>query len=91
MKPKTKMARLDDLTIRRAIWMVGAFVAIVALMGGGSRYDISSAPLLRAASILFAAVSIALMPSRALTGLRVPLALIAALAVWMGIQLRGLI
>ena len=80
MKPKTKMARLDDLTIRRAIWMVGAFVAIVALMGGGSRYDISSAPLLRAASILFAAVSIALMPSRALTGLRVPLALIAALA-----------
>ena len=33
MKPKTKMARLDDLTIRRAIWMVGAFVAIVALMG----------------------------------------------------------
>ncbi len=90
MKPKTKMARLDDLTIRRAIWMVGAFVAIVALMGGGSRYDISSAPLLRAASILFAAVSIALMPSRALTGLRVPLALIAALAVWMGIQLTPL-
>lgn len=90
MKPKTKPARLEDRIVSRAIWMLGAFVAIVALMGGGSRYDIASAPLLRAVSIFFAFIAIALMPSPAWRGVRVPLALIAALAIWMGIQLTPL-
>jgi len=90
MKPKTNPARLEDRIVRRAIWMLGAFVAIVALMGGGSRYDIASAPLLRAVSIFIAFAAMALMPSPAWRGVRVPLALIAALAIWMGIQLTPL-
>jgi O-antigen ligase len=87
MKPKTKPARLEDVSARRSIWILGAFVAIVALMGGGSRYDILSVPLLRAFAIFVAFAAIALIPSQAWRGMRVPLVLLTALAIWMGIQL----
>lgn len=87
MKLKTPPARFVGDVARRSIWILGAFVAIVALMGGGSRYDIASAPLLRAFAIFVAFVAIALLPSQAWRGMRVPLILLAGLAIWMGIQL----
>lgn len=69
-------------------WLVLAgFVLVVALTGGGSRSDILSLPILRAAAIVFAAYSLATMPRETWREGRVPLILLSLLAVWMSIQL----
>jgi len=87
MKPKTMPARFEDISARRSIWILGAFVAIIALMGGGSRYDIASTPLLRAFATFSAFAVIALAPLQTWRAMRIPFVLLAALAIWMGIQL----
>ncbi|MEZ0244955.1 MAG: O-antigen ligase family protein [Sphingomonas sp.] len=67
--------------------MLGAFVALVFLMGGGSRDDISSLILLRPAAILFAAYALTVARPGDFAALRVPLLLLLALAGWMLLQL----
>lgn len=87
MKARTKSSTLDGALLRCPLWMLGGFVVIAALMGGGSRYDVASVPFLRAFSIFVAFVLIALTPLQAWRTIRVPLALLVALGVWMGVQL----
>lgn len=72
----------------RGRWvMATAFVAIIALMGGSSRSDIASLPFLRAFAVLFAFGAVAMTPASAWRSLKMPLLLLAALAVWMVVQL----
>lgn len=75
---------------RRSIWMLGCFAAAAVVMGGGSRYDVASVPFLRAFAIFLTFAIVAIMPSSNWRGLRVPLALILMLALWMVIQLLPL-
>lgn len=79
-----------EIWSRRSIWMLICFTLITVLMGGGSRYDVASLPFLRAIAIFMAFAAIAFTPLSAWRGLRVPLALIAILAIWMIIQLLPL-
>lgn len=77
----------DAILSRRSVWVLGCFAAATIMMGGGSRYDIASLPFLRAIAIFLVFLTIAVAPSSAWRGLRVPLALIALLAIWMVVQL----
>lgn len=63
------------------------FVVLVFLLGGGSRSDIASLPLLRAASVMFMCWAIAGMDSADWRRIRVPLALLLALTTWISLQL----
>lgn len=87
MKPRTSHSTSEDVSLRRSILLMGAFVAIVALMGGGSRYDVASAPFVRAFAIFAMFVAIALNPPSAWRGIRTPLILLLLLALWVGAQL----
>lgn len=77
----------DEIRDQRSIWMLGFFAVIAVVMGGGSRYDIASLPFLRAIAIFLAFAAIAFTPMSTWRGLRIPLVLIAMLAIWMIIQL----
>lgn len=87
MKARTKSSKIDEALFRGPLWILGGFVVIAVLMGGGSRYDVASAPFLRALAIFGAFLLVALLPWQTWRAIRLPLALLVALAVWMGIQL----
>ncbi|WP_171003707.1 O-antigen ligase family protein [Sphingopyxis sp. L1A2A] len=67
--------------------MLAAFVVIIALMGGSSRSDVASLPFLRAFVVLLAFAALVSTPAAAWRSIRIPLLLLAALAVWMVVQL----
>lgn len=68
-------------------WVFAAFLALVLLMGGGSRDDVSSLVILRPACAFFAAYAITVAAPGDFVRVRVPLLLLTALALWMVIQL----
>lgn len=68
-------------------WVFAAFVALVFLMGGGSRDDAVSLVLLRPACALFAAYALTAAAPGQIARVRVPLLLLLALGVWMLVQL----
>lgn len=80
----------EEIWSRRSIWMLGCFAAATVLMGGGSRYDVASVPFLRALAIFLTFAAVAITPVSTWRRLRVPLALVAMLAIWMVIQLLPL-
>ena len=61
-------------------WVLLAFLLVVALTGGGSRADIESLPFLRFLSAALVALAILLIRRDELTRIRVPLALLGAIA-----------
>lgn len=67
--------------------LLGAFLALVALMGGGSRSDIASLPALRSLSVCFLFLTLATAAQGCWRDVRVPLILLSALALWMILQL----
>ncbi len=90
MKRKAMHRVTVDGLLQRTTWTLVLFVTIVALMGGGSRYDITSLPFLRAFSVLTIFALIAWLPLSTWRGIRVPVVLLALLALWMGIQITPL-
>lgn len=72
---------------KKAFWLFVAFAVLVFLMGGGSRNDIESIGPLRGISCLFLAVALFFQTEKSLRRIAFPLGVIAALAVWMGLQL----
>src|SRR3546814_17321896 len=70
-----------------APWVAIAFTILVFLMGGSSRADVASAPLLRGAAVLFAAWAMAGLSRDDWFRIRVPLALLLLLVMWMIAQL----
>lgn len=66
------------------------FLALVFLMGGGSRDDIASLPILRPACALIAAYAVTIAMPGQIARVRFPLILIGLLALWMVIQLLPL-
>ena len=88
MKPRTSHALSDEaVSLRRSFVLMVVFVVIVALLGGGSRYDVASVPWLRAFAILAMFGAMALTPTSALRPIRVPLILMGLLILWAAIQL----
>lgn len=81
--------RLDGLflNVPTRFWVFAGFLALVALMGGGSRDDISSLVILRPACAFFAAYALTVAAPGDFARVRVPLLLLLALALWMAIQL----
>jgi|UPI000833B0F2 O-antigen ligase len=63
------------------------FLVFVFLLGGGSRSDIASLPLLRGAAVLFACWAITGMTRGNWRRIRTPLVLITLLILWTAIQL----
>jgi O-antigen ligase len=70
-----------------ALILLCAFLALAMLTGGGSRPDLPSHLILRPASVLFGAGACLLLSRDDLERIRVPLALIVALAAIMLVQL----
>ncbi len=68
-------------------WVFAAFVALVFLLGGGSRSDIASLVVLRPACAFFAAYALTVAAPGDIARVRVPLLLLLALGVWMVVQL----
>lgn len=68
-------------------WVAAGFLLLVFLSGGGSRSDIASLPLLRGGAVIFACWAITGMRQAEWRRIRVPLALLLALTLWIGIQL----
>lgn len=68
-------------------WTPILFLAMVFLLGGGSRADVASLPLLRGASVLFGFWAITRMGREDWRRIRVPFALLMALTVWIALQL----
>lgn len=68
-------------------WVFAAFLALVFLMGGGSRDDVASLVLLRPACAFFAAYALTVAEPGQIAPVRVPLLLLLALGVWMIAQL----
>ncbi len=70
-----------------AFWGFAAFALFVAFLGGASRYDVQSLPLLRAVSVLVIAFAAWKLPLDRLRAVKWPLVLLGALALTMIIQL----
>lgn len=88
MKPRTSHALSDEaVSLRRAFVLMVVFVVIVALLGGGSRYDVASVPWLRALAILAMFGAMALTPASVWRPIRAPLILMGLLISWVAIQL----
>ena len=88
MKPRTNHAlSKEGVLLRRVFVLMGVFVAIIVLMGGGSRYDVASGPWLRAFAILAMFGAIAMTPASAWRSIRTPLILMGLLISWVAIQL----
>lgn len=66
---------------------LAGLILVIALTGGGSRSDITSLPFLRAAAVLFAMTTLALVPASTWRDARGALLLLGLLALWMVIQL----
>lgn len=88
MKPRTSHALSDEaVSLRRAFVLVAIFTAVVVLMGGGSRYDVASAPWLRAFAILAMFCAFTMTPASAWRSIRTPMILMGLLISWVAIQL----
>lgn len=70
-----------------ADWIAIGFIILVFLTGGSSRSDVASLPLLRGAAVLFGFWAAAGMSRDDWARIRTPLLIIAALILWMVIQL----
>lgn len=70
-----------------SVWAPVAFLVFVFLLGGGSRSDIASLPLLRGLSVVVAAWAFLRLAPDDWYRIRVPLLLSILLAAWMAIQL----
>lgn len=69
-------------------WVIlGVFLAVVALTGGGARADIASLPALRFFSVCFLFLTLATAAKEYWRDIRMPLTLLCALALWMILQL----
>ncbi len=71
----------------KAFWLFAVFATLVFLMGGGSRYDISSIAPLRAITALLLALAIWLQTRESVQLAKWPVLILALLAAWMTIQL----
>lgn len=69
------------------VWLPILFIVSVFLLGGGSRSDIASLPLLRGSAVLFAFWAAAGLSAEGWRRIRTPLLLLAGLTVWTAIQL----
>lgn len=94
MKNRTKSARSSSRRIQFPLadialstWVPILFLAFVFLLGGGSRSDIASLPVLRGTAVLFAFWAALQMRREDWRRIRVPLALMLALTLWMALQL----
>lgn len=86
MKLRTRASLGGNLSLNP--WVVlGAFLALVAFAGGGARSDIASLPALRFLSVCFLFLTLATATRGYWRDIRVPLALLCALASWMILQL----
>ena len=77
--------RLSDIAFPK--WAPTLFLMFVFLLGGGSRSDIASLPILRAGAVLFAFWAALQLQREDWRRIRVPLSLMLALILWMAIQL----
>lgn len=69
-------------------WLVlGVFLTLTALLGGGARNDIISLPALRSLSVCFLFLTLATAAKGYWQEIRIPLFLLLALALWMAAQL----
>lgn len=73
--------------LKLQVWVPLLFLVLMFLLGGSSRSDIASAPLLRGASVLFGCWAIAGMHREDWRRIRTPLILLLALTVWNAVQL----
>lgn len=94
MKNRTKSAKNSSRRIKSPIadialstWVPILFLAFVFLLGGGSRSDIASLPVLRGTAVLFAFWAVLQMRREDWHRIRVPLSLMIALMLWMTLQL----
>ncbi|KLI63710.1 O-antigen ligase family protein [Aurantiacibacter marinus] len=71
----------------RAFWGFAAFASFVALLGGASRYDVESLPVLRVVSVLVLAFAAWKMPADRLRAVKWPMVLLGLLAATMVMQL----
>ena len=67
--------------------LLSVLLTVAVLLGGGSRADVASLPLVYAASVLALAAGVAQIDRQALRSARVPLALLAAFAGVIAVQL----
>lgn len=86
MRPIRKLQQAP-LAERARYPAVVFFLVVVAFMGGASRSDVSSLPLLRGFSVLLAAFVIWTLTAAQWRLIRTPLLLLLVLAGWMAIQL----
>lgn len=70
-----------------SVWAPVLFIVSVFLLGGGSRSDIASLPLLRGSAVIFAFWAAAGLQAEDWRRIRTPLLLLAALTAWTVIQL----
>ncbi|WP_447759720.1 O-antigen ligase family protein [Sphingopyxis panaciterrae] len=68
-------------------WMPALFLIFTFLLGGGSRSDIASLPILRAVSVLVAFWAMSQMQKEDWARISAPLALLLALTAWIALQL----
>lgn len=73
-----------------AFWMMALFLLFVFLLGGSGRSDVASLPMLRGGSVLFAFWAACGLSVADWRRIRVPLALLLGLAIWMALQLLPL-
>lgn len=73
--------------MQSALWVPLAFLTIVFLLGGGSRSDIASLPVLRGVAVLFAFWAALQLRRDDWRRIRVPLTLMLLLILWMVLQL----
>ena len=78
------------MTPDKAFWTFAAFVVLVFLMGGGSRYDIDSVGPLRAMSAIFLGIGVYCQTGQSFRLVARPVALILLLGLWMAVQLLPL-
>ncbi|MFC3785733.1 O-antigen ligase family protein [Sphingopyxis italica] len=79
--------KLSEVRQNVAVWMPVIFLVLVFLMGGGSRSDVSSLPLLRGFSVVIAAWALLKLEPADWRRIRVPMALLVLLTAWMAVQL----
>ena len=79
--------KLSESRQNVAVWIPVAFLVFVFLLGGGSRSDVASLPLLRAVSVVVAAWALLKLDPADWRRIRVPITLLILLAAWMAIQL----
>lgn len=100
LKPSYQMksrTRSDGTSSRRtgfspagialSAWVPIIFLVFVFLLGGGSRSDIASLPILRGTAVLFAFWAALQMRLEDWRRIRTPLSLMLALILWMALQL----